>query len=822
MVSSQVPVPLSGLDPGDPRFGGKAQGLARLLRVGAAVPDGFAILATTAPPSAWPGGFREEVLRRVDLLLRDGPIAVRSSALGEDGDTRSFAGLFETRLGVNSAGEFWEAAGACVASGGSDRVLSYALREDPVPVGLIVMKMVPAVAAGVCFTRDPGGSAALVVEAVAGLGDGLVAGHVTPQRFAVFRDGLGRDEVVSQGPAGPMTPGDPQLAALIADARRLETALGQPLDLEWAIDTRGTLQWLQARPITAIAPPDPPRVERITPGVDDGPVTVWSNWNLRETMPEPFTPMGWSLWRNVVLPVVTADLFGFPRHLAAFPHALAVDRIQGRLYFNLNGVLAMPGIGRLVPRILSTVDATAGALVTRLSARGILTARTIPGRRFGVAVSMVIAGVRSNLGLLRNVGAARCLRLLREEGARVDARPDVRGLGDEALCAEFRLLAAPETAVLRRGLQMMVLAMFAWAVAEWLFRDEPEARGLLAVGLPGNPTTGISVTLDVLAEAARPLAAIFAAEADPTCLLARLEADPDGRAWLDGFRNFLARDGHRGPGEFDFAAPRWADDPAMPLGVIRMTVLSPPREGMGSRLLRLYGERQAAIEAAVTRAPWWKRPLLRAAARAVEAYMPLRETPKHEALRIFLRTRRAIVEAGARLVARGVLGSRDDVYFLEEGELRTLLLAGGSAPDLGTRRAEFEGFRARKGPDFLRSDGVPVEEVQELSHEPGVYLGAGVSRGVGRGPVRVLRTPDPSAMADGDVLVGAFAAPGGPPLSPRAAAIVMEVGGTMCPAAVVARELGSPAVFGIRGATGLWEVGAQIVVDGAQGRVWKA
>ena len=74
-------------------------------------------------------------------------------------------------------------------------------------------------------------------------------------------------------------------------------------------------------------------------------------------------------------------------------------------------------------------------------------------------------------------------------------------------------------------------------------------------------------------------------------------------------------------------------------------------------------------------------------------------------------------------------------------------------------------------------------------------------------------------MKDGDVLVLVFADPGWTPLFPRAAAVVMEVGGLMCHAAVVARELGVPAVFGVRNATRVFAEGERVVVDGGAGTV---
>jgi pyruvate,water dikinase len=85
--------------------------------------------------------------------------------------------------------------------------------------------------------------------------------------------------------------------------------------------------------------------------------------------------------------------------------------------------------------------------------------------------------------------------------------------------------------------------------------------------------------------------------------------------------------------------------------------------------------------------------------------------------------------------------------------------------------------------------------------------------------VRVLREPDPRAMADGDVIVMRYADPGWTPLFPRAAAVVMEVGGVMCHAAVIARELGIPAVFGVSDATALLRDGERVVVDGTAGTV---
>jgi pyruvate,water dikinase len=236
-------------------------------------------------------------------------------------------------------------------------------------------------------------------------------------------------------------------------------------------------------------------------------------------------------------------------------------------------------------------------------------------------------------------------------------------------------------------------------------------------------------------------------------------------------------------------------------------------------------ERRQAIAEARRQAPWWRRRLLGPAARLVEVYTPLREAPKHYAMFVFQRMRAAALELGRRLTERGLLEAREDVMFLDRVELEAVVRGDGAALDLPTlvreRRARHERHLREKPPDFVRSDGVPVpdDHLHEAPAADGSLRGLGTSPGQATGPVRVLRSPDPSAMKDGDVLVVDFADPGWTPLFPRAAALVMEVGGLMSHAAVVARELGVPAVFGVAGATERLQDGQFVRVDGDAGTV---
>jgi len=806
-------------------FGGKAVGLGRLAAAGARVPPGFAVSAQTRPPDQWQPRWRDALRAKAMPLLSAGPVAVRSSAPGEDSAALSFAGLFETVLGVTSEDDLFAAAARCIRSGAGERVRAYTQDHDPRPVGLVVQAQVRARCAGVCFTVDPAGKdSAVVVEAVPGTGEALVSGRATPEGWRVYRSGLGRWEAQRERGQGPEVLTAAEAIEIAQGAAAQATALGRPLDLEWARDER-LLWWLQARPVTAAVPPRVFDVERWFSLVDDGPVTVWANWNVREVMPDPFTPLNWSLWRDVVLPVVAHNVFGIAPSSRLFPHVAGIDLVHGRIYWNMNALLAGPLRRLFAGGVLAHLDTRAAEVTRSLQDQGVLRPRRMPVSALRLALPLLGRSVATLFRLGIALRPRRALQRLEAYGHRIAARPHVASLSDAELMRELALLGAPESAELMPAQQMQIEAFLVYAVAARLFRAHPRARGLLTAGIEGNPTTQISLGVDELVEAARELASTFAEPLTTPELLARLDASRQGSAWTARLRAFLGRFGQRCPNEFDIANPRWADDPTMIVDLVRAGLRAGAGPSAGERLARMRAERLQALAEARAQAPWWRRPLLASAARLVEVYAPLREAPKHYAMFVFQRMRAAALELGRRLAQRGLIDEAADVMFLDRGDLDATVRGGAPAPDLRAsvreRRARHARHLAEKPPDFLRSDGVPVldERLDETPSSDGALRGLGASAGVATGRVRVLRAPDPSAMEDGDVLVVEFADPGWTPLFPRAAALVMEVGGLMCHAAVVARELGVPAVFGVPRATERLQDGQVVRVDGEAGTV---
>jgi phosphohistidine swiveling domain-containing protein len=813
-------------------FGGKACGLAGLIAAGANVPAGFAVAATNAAPDHWAEADREELRRRCSVIIARGPVAVRSSAVGEDSAARSFAGIFETVLGVDDPEAVLTAAARCIASADGARARSYASATAGATeaVGLVIQTQVTARAAGVCFTVDPSGrDSAVLIEAVAGSGDALVSGRAQPHHWRAYRSGLGTWELRGEKDGGPPVLSESDATRIAEHAVYYAERFGHPLDLEWALDGNGELWWLQARPITAAVAPRRYHVARSRACVDDGPVTVWANWNVRETMPEPLMPLTWSIWRDVIQPALVREVFGTPPTSPLFPHLPSLDLINGRAYFNMNGIMAWPAVGTLLTSpLLKLIDREAAEVYAGLVSAGVLRPRRLPGSKG----RLLFDAFRANLVSARRFVAAlrprRAMDTLRSFEAAMACRCRDRplpSLTERELIDEMRLVGGPEFVPIHNGIHDEALAMIVYVAALRAFREHPEAAGSLATGIPENPTTQISLGIDELIDAARPIAHHFREPLPPSNLVARLEAESEGRAWLERWRNFLARFGHRCPREFDLGAPRWIEAPEMIIDLVRAGLQSAAAERLPDKLARLASARRRTVAKAVTAVPWWRRPILRWLAHLVELYMPLREAPKHYAMIAFQRTREAALELGTRLVDRGHIATPSDIFFLELGEIERLIGEPGDdadfRPTITARRKDLERFRAERPPDYLRSDGVPIAAGNGHVHdaEDGLLRGAGVSGGIGRGPVRLLTEPDPKAMADGDVIVMEFADPGWTPLFPRAAAIVMEVGGLMCHAAVVARELGIPAVFGVSGATRALRNGHAVTVDGTRGTV---
>jgi pyruvate,water dikinase len=210
--------------------GGKAAGLLRLRQLGLPVP----------PTVVLPVG--EELADPAEVVHRIGePIAVRSSAVGEDSRERSAAGQYETVLGVREQG--LQAAIEFVREA-TERAHAYGGSAD---VAVVLQRQIAATKAGVVFSRDPvRRDGAALIECAFGGGETVVAGEVVPDRYRV------KDGTIHARINGPLrTLRADEIERLLELVRRAERGFGHPVDVEFAFE-RTTLWLLQCRSITTL------------------------------------------------------------------------------------------------------------------------------------------------------------------------------------------------------------------------------------------------------------------------------------------------------------------------------------------------------------------------------------------------------------------------------------------------------------------------------------------------------------------------------------------------------------------------------------------
>lgn len=799
MMSAQLPVaglaltatPLIPLDASaalDPaRCGNKAATLARLRQQGFDVPEGL-VLPVAAVAT------REQVAAALSSL--GGPVAVRSSGTAEDGPHASWAGQYETFLGVEGADAALHAIGACLASARSPRARAYAASHGvDAGVAVLIQRMVPAEQAGVAFSANPitGDVGECLVSATRGLGDRLVAGEAAADEWTV-RDGIATARATPQGALDAAAVGE--VAAL---ARRVAEALGAPQDIEWA-RAGGRLTLLQARPIVDL--PLAPRV-----------VAPSGNWTKDVSFfSGPVTPLG-----------ATAYLAGMGSAIATMCRewGLIPDGVDSTC-------VGHESYSQMVP---DDVSAPPPWWVL-----GVV-ARLIPSIRRKLRRSREVV----EAGWLDAVPAAwedHVRAELAERLARFGAA-DLSGLDDAGLLAHWEALMAfmPEALEVhfRLFIPYCVGVHELHQVCHELLGWAPEASIELLQGLSpasSEPTRALRALADELAR--RPAAREVVMRADPTLLDDLDEVDPEAARRI---RGYLDRWGWRCV-DYDPGVPTLAEQPERVAELLAELWQDRPARD-------LLAQRRARVEAVRAQLD----PAQRARFDARLAYAE-RVYPQREDNIIYTDSlpggaiRRAALELGRRLTARGHLAHPRDVAYLERAELEAL---ADPPRDLAARaerrRREMAWVRAHPGPLVLgkppgaspnvRGLPAPARRINgallwmfDLEHRPpqepeGAGLaGLPASGGTYRGRVRVVR--DARALHElqrGEVLVCPITSPAWSVYFSRAGALVTDSGSVLSHAAIIAREHSVPAVVATTDGTSRLRDGMDVTVDGSRGVV---
>ncbi len=817
--------------------GTKAANLSRLLAAGFPVPDGI-VVTTTAFTTHMGAAIAdleqadeaiakkplplpvEDALRNALAAFGDHPLAVRSSGVVEDLAGASFAGQYETILGVRGYDAAVGAVRKCWASLYSTHVNSYRMaRELPAErMAVLIQPLIAADAAGVAFTANPvtGDHCETAVSAVRGLGERLVSGQATPDEWVV-RDGRA---VCLNGPEGAL--GEQEVLAVAELARRVEQYFGAPQDIEWAL-SNGRLYLLQARPITAL-----PAVEAPEPEPEPVPVEPPSGfWTRGDShYPRPLYPFT----RSILLPAANQ---GFRRMCAEF--GLLVETVEEREIGGWVYLRAVPpgGKDRLPPP--EWLMRLFIRLLPSLRKRILSCTEAVRTDKAGQWIERWHAELKDDL---------------------VKRLTDLRDINLEALSNDSLDRYAGEANLLLQHCQqihMMLNQSLSLPLAEFVFTcrdllgwDEEKIFNLLI---------GLSETSSAPAHALERITKQVRENQRLKNLLHRIDRDTlEQMAAVDAgfaaaFAGYRREFGCRTVG-YEAAEPTLAEKQELILAMIKNQIqrrynpeadaqlLAEKRAGLRDEARRILSGRSAADEERFEQV----------LARAGRAYPMREEHGFYDTGMPLALLRYAVLEIGCRLVERKQIVEQRDVFFLELDEARASLTTGTARHELVRRRkGERAWVSAHPGP---ASYGTPPPAATSFAALPDqarfvhealmwfserVFAAAasrtrqmetralkGIAASAGRytGPVRVIIDESEfHRVQAGDVLVCPITSPAWSVLFSSVGALVTDSGGFLSHSAIIAREYRVPAVVATGNATRLLRDGQVVTVDGSNGTI---
>jgi pyruvate,water dikinase len=865
----------------DTPIGGKARALAALTIGELPVPAWFVVLPAafhaSVPPSQAAEGTRDahvlpilptdfrlapEVIRELDAALSalgssEERFAVRSSAIDEDSARLSFAGQLESFLYVPRA-EVALRVASVWRSAFSDRLASYRRSMGANPLAgipaVIVQRMVDGDASGVAFSADPvsGRRAVAVVAAVRGLASALVSGEseadtwhvdrddrilkrvIEIKRVRHQRDPSGREGVravaVEASEAAQAAITDDTAVRVAALCRNAERHFGRPQDIEWTC-SGARLYLLQSRPITTLA-------DRADP---DALPALWDNSNIIESYSGVTTPLTFSFARHAYEHVYRefCRLIRMPEQVIEANDAMfccMLGLIRGRVYYNLYNwyrlVAVLPGY-RLNRRFMEQMMGVRESLPERTAEAHAIAEGSRLRETWRLTVSMTAFALHL-LTLSRRV--ARFNRRLETTlGAR---RPDLTALRPDELAGYYRalernLLRHWDAPIVNDFATMIFHGLLRRLCAKWI--DDPKAtlHNDLLCAEPGmvseEPARRVA---DMAAIALRDphLAPILCEGTIP----AMRRAVAANEALARAFAEYIERFGDRCMEELKLESSTLHED-ATPLyravGHYALNLASRDGQSKSHADVTIRENSERRMDTALARHPL-RRLVLKSVLGRARTCVRTRENLRFERTRVFGRARQVVLEMGKRLAAVDCLADARDVFYLEIDELLAYIETRATTTDLKglveVRKREFERHRqapvpadrfetrglAYCGHAFAATQASPAPHGQTLQ-------GLGCCAGIVRGPVRVVRDPRSASIKRGDIVVAERTDPGWVMIFPGAAGLLVERGSLLSHSAIVARELGLPAVISLPGLTGWLKDGDWVEMDGSAGTVVK-
>lgn len=851
------------------KIGGKGEALSKLSMGGFNIPewftvstDGFFDSLTNEERELYNNGdiesfkksidnFRvnieieKEIIEAAGIFCDDDVFAVRSSANGEDGTENSYAGQYETYLFIEKS-ILIENIRRVWLSAFSERVLIYRKENNlhgrpPVPA-VLVQKMVRATSAGVAFGCDPVGGdiKKSVISAVYGLGSALVDGeasadtyHIIGQKDIVFRE-IAEKDISHIGTAdGVKTVSvseEQRKQQVLTDSQILQVAqlvykasrfFHRYQDIEWAFDG-DELFLLQSRPITSLG-----KIQSQT-----GEFNLWDNSNIAESYGGVTTPLTFSFIRNVYREVYyqMCIIFRVPKDVIE-SNSLVFKRmlgsVNGRVYYNLLSwykVLSMlPGyaFNRKFMEQMMGVKQELKDKIEDMPNSASTTEKLLDFVRL----------LNSIFGLLTSFFTLE--RKIKRFYNRLDDALMCRDIGNMSLDELAGYYYELESKLLKKWDAPLENDFFAMIFYGVLRSFNTNLHNDLLCGdgeiISSEPAKRVKKMAETVCSDEILVNALCSAESWE--IKKYIEKNSKFKDEID---EYLAKFGDRCMDELKLESITLHED-SLPLYRAIGAFAKKLKEGkvnteINEKEIRENAERKAK---SLLKGKLIKSLLFGKVLTNARRLVRNRENLRFERTRVFARVRDIFLEIGMRLASLGVIEAHRDIFYLEQEEILGFIDGTGTTKFLkrliNLRKTEYDEHNQSVSPDdrFETRGAVNIGNSystygkDEVKMDGESLKGLGCCPGIVSGVVRVIKDPKGAQIGQGEILVAERTDPGWIMLFPASAGILVEKGSLLSHSAIVAREMGIPAIVSLHGLTGWLKDGDRVTFDGTTGIVTK-
>ncbi|WP_105614776.1 PEP/pyruvate-binding domain-containing protein [Vallitalea okinawensis] len=747
--------------------------------------------------------------------------AVRSSSPEEDLEGTSFAGMYETYLGI-TIGELESYVAKAFASMFDYRVMAYkeqnGINIENTRIAVIIQKQIASDVSGVGFSLNPNNNCydEVMINAAFGLGETIVSGTVSPDTYIVnkvnnqvlekkvnekkhalylLKDG-GTIEKSIENPLQQALR-DNQIIELTKLITKCESHYGMPMDTEWAYEN-GKLYLLQSRPITTYFPlyeeyqTKPSETRHLY--IDMIKLTQGFEYSMSELGNEMFTKM-----------IVNAKQGIMPEGKDG-----AFYSVNGRMYMDLTNMEKALG-EKMINRTIGSYDVPTKETLKNFNFKNGYHINEKPAKLKGITS----ASIKMALGIIPTL-----VKTLKDPMAQYDLYFEhaERGFKEIDRIMDTNIdFNKKADAIMKMFYEMMIHAMpmAACLIAETkikkMFKDQNLDTEILAlsIDLSGNPTSQMGYSLVHLASFDEVQKTEFS-----KVFAKGIQERTFSKEFLKAYDEHMQKFGCRCVGEIDTAAVR-------------------PYENIEDffRQLKLINIHDNAMQTSKQKKEKAYQKLLETARymkkekkfiKYAKAYniLGIREHPKYMYVYANDKLRQVALKLAKQFVKEGRLDVIDDIFMLTSNEITE----GQHNPhfdlkSIVTEKKKVRGItkHVKSWPTIIDSRGKIFRYIRQS--ESGDLVGDAVSPGIIKGRAKVLLTPFEKPLHKGEILVAKATEPTWTPIFINAAAVVMEVGGPLQHGAIIAREYGIPCVTGIDGATTTIKDGDLLEVDGSSGIV---